>query len=135
MNDADFCNFMNPAELCSWTAFTNVIKFFLGKTKAPNFEELAETLLSNLHLPDAIKMSIKLHFLHSHLACFPENLWDVSDEQGERFHQDISDMEVRYQGRWDAAMLADCCWSIKRDDAGASYSRKSLKRRFMADDF
>ena len=52
-------------------------------------------------------MSIKFHFLHSSLACFPDNLGDVSDEQGERFHEDISDMEVRYQDRWDATMLAD----------------------------
>ena len=80
-------------------------------------------------------MSIKLHFLqHSHLARFPENLSDVSDKQGGRFHQDISNMEVRYQGRQDATMLADYCWSIKRDDAGASHSRKSVKRRFMDDD-
>ena len=72
--------------------------------------------------------------MHSHLAYFPENLGDVIDEQGERFYQDISDMEVRYQGRWDATMLADYCWSIKRDDAEASHSRKSVKRQFMADD-
>ena len=69
----------------------------------------------------------------SHLACFPENLGDVSEEQGERFYQDISGMEVRYQGRWDATMLADYCWSIKRDDAGASHFRKLVKRQFMAD--
>ena len=70
-------------------------------------------------------MSIKLHFLHSHLSRLPEKLGDVSDEQGERFHRDISDMEVRYQGRWDATILADYCWSIKCGDAGASHSRKS----------
>ena len=42
-------------------------------------------------------------------------------------------MEVRYYGCWDAIMLADYCWSIKRDNAGASHSRKSVKRQFMAD--
>ena len=98
MNDTNFCNFINPAELSAWTAFMNVVKFFLGKTKAPNYKELVETLLTSLHQLGE-NMSIKLHFLHSHLACFPENLGDVSDEQGEHFHQDISDMEVCYQGR------------------------------------
>ena len=49
MNDANFCNFMNPAELSAWTAFMNVVKIFLGKTKAPNYKELVETLLSILH--------------------------------------------------------------------------------------
>ena len=63
-------------------------------------------------------MSIKLHFLLSHLARFPDfYLSNVSDEQGERFHQDISDMKVRYQSRWGAIMLAKYCRSIKRDDA------------------
>ena len=105
----------------------------MGKTKAPNYKELVETLLTSLHQLGA-NMSIKLQFLHSHFACFPENLGDVSDEQGEHFHQDISDMEVCYQGRLNAIMFADYCWSIKRDDAGASHSRKSVKRQFMADD-
>ena len=77
--------------------------------------------------------SIKLHFLYSNLDRFPENLGDLSDEQGERFHQDISEMEVRYQGWWDAAMLAGYCWSIKRDDAFAIHSRRSLKQKFMSD--
>ena len=43
-------------------------------------------------------------------------------------------MEVRYQDHWDATMLADYCWFINSDDAGASHSRKSVKRRLMADD-
>jgi hypothetical protein len=29
-------------------------------------------------------MSMKIHFLHSHLRFFPENLQAVSDEKGER---------------------------------------------------
>ena len=120
-------------ELSAWTAFTNVVKFFLGKTKAPYYKELAETLFTSLDQLGE-NMSIKLYYLHSHLARFPENLGVVSDEQGKRFHQDISNMEVRYQGCWDATMLADYCWSIKRNDAEASYSRKSVKRQFMADD-
>ena len=73
-------------------------------------------------------MSIKLHFLYSHLDRFPESLVKLNDEQGKRFYQDISEMEVRYQGRWDAAMLADYCWSIKRDNAFAIDSRRLLKR-------
>ena len=89
---------MNPAELSAFAAFTNVVKFFLGKTKAPNYKEFVKTLLTSLHQLSA-NMSIKLHFLHSHLSRFPENLGDLSDEQGERFHQEISNMEVRYQGR------------------------------------
>jgi hypothetical protein len=52
-------------------------------------------------------MSLKVHFLDSHLDFFPENLGAVSDEHRERFHQDISNMEKRYQGKWSLSMLAD----------------------------
>jgi hypothetical protein len=41
-------------------------------------------------------MSLKVHFLNAHLDYFPENLRDVSEEQGGRFHQDIKEMETRY---------------------------------------
>ncbi|GFT65630.1 hypothetical protein TNCV_3339121 [Trichonephila clavipes] len=40
-------------------------------------------------------MSVKVHFLHSDLDYFPESLGAVSEEQGERFHQDIKVMVLR----------------------------------------
>lgn len=46
---------------------------------------------------------------------FAENLGDYRDEQGERFHQDIKSIEHRYQTRWDINMLADYCWSLRRN--------------------
>ena len=46
-------------------------------------------------------MSIEMHFFHSHLDNLPENSGDVSDTQGERFHQDIKVIEERYPGRWE----------------------------------
>ena len=54
-------------------------------------------------------MSLKVHFLHAHLNYFPQNLGDMSEEHGERFHQDIKSMETRYQSRWNISMMADCC--------------------------
>ena len=106
-----------------------VVENFFGNKKASNYKELVANLLSSFEDIGA-KMSIKVHFLRSHLDRFPENLGALSDEQGERFHQDIKEIEEWYQGRWDAVMLADYCLSIKRDSV-ATYSRKSLKRKFM----
>ena len=40
---------------------------------------------------------------------------DVSDEHGERFHQEIKIIEERYQGNVSPAMMADFCWSLQRD--------------------
>ncbi|KDR11031.1 hypothetical protein L798_15240 [Zootermopsis nevadensis] len=59
-------------------------------------------------------MSFKMHLLHSHLDFIPSNCSAVSDEHGERFHQDISVMEQRYKNKWSAAMLADYCWMVKK---------------------
>ena len=77
-------------------------------------------------------MSIKIHYLFSHLDRFPENLWELSEEQGERFHQDIKVMEERYQGRWDTHMMADYCWNLQRHNPFAPHTRKSYKRRFAS---
>jgi len=38
-------------------------------------------------------MSVKVHFFHSHVNYFPENLEAVIEEQGESFHQDIKTIE------------------------------------------
>jgi hypothetical protein len=67
-------------------------------------------------------MSLKIHFLHSHLDFFPDNLGAVSDEHGEQFHKDIAAMEKRYQGKWSPSMLADYCWTLKRDVPQAKYA-------------
>lgn len=46
-------------------------------------------------------------FLNSHLNQFPNNLGDVSDERGKRFHQDIKIMEGWYQGHLNSHMMVD----------------------------
>ena len=61
-------------------------------------------------------MSLKVHVLHSHLDFFGENLGDVSDEHGERFHHDVSVMGRRFKEKWNPGMLADYCWGIKKED-------------------
>jgi hypothetical protein len=52
-------------------------------------------------------MSLKVHFLHTHLNFFPQNLGAVSDEHGQCFHQDTAVMEKRYQQKWSVNMLSD----------------------------
>ena len=73
-------------------------------------------------------MSIKVHYLHSHLDHFPENIRDTSEEQGERFHKG---MEEHYQGRSDMHTLANYCWSLKRDCC-KMHSRMPRKRSFRS---
>ena len=75
-------------------------------------------------------MSLKIHFLHSHLDFFPPNLGDVSDEHGERFHQDICQMEKNYKGQWNPSMMEDFCWMLQRDKSDTEHKRKSMKSHF-----
>ena len=85
---------MTILEKQAWLSFKSVVNGFLGNNKASNYEEIVSDLLKNYEALGC-NMSIKLHFLHSHLDKFPENLGAVSDEQGERFHQDLKTMEER----------------------------------------
>ena len=130
VRDEEFVRKMNDKEKTAWLSFVAVIQNFLGNKKADNYEFLVTRML--LAFRDlGCNMSVKLHFLNSHLDQFPENLGAVSEEQGERFHQDLMTMEERYQGRWDKNMMADYCWSIKRDCPVEVHKRKSYKRKFL----
>ena len=83
--DQAFVQAMNDKEKAVWLSFVDVMKNFLGNKTAGNHENLVGKILSVFrHL--GCKMSIKVHFLFSHLDKFPDNLGAVSDEQGERFH-------------------------------------------------
>ena len=52
------------------------------------------------------RMSLKVHFLRTNLDYFAQNLGDMSEEHGKRFHQDIKNLETRYQGQWNAFVMA-----------------------------
>ncbi|UYV81585.1 hypothetical protein LAZ67_20001601 [Cordylochernes scorpioides] len=101
------------------------VRELMGHTfvKVENYRDIVNNLLLS-YKALVCNMSLKFHFLHSHLDFFPYNLGAVSDEHGERFHHDISCMEKRYQGKWSHAMLADYCWTLKRDLLQAKYRRK-----------
>ena len=102
----------------------------LGNTKSANHAILTSNMLEAFQKLGCF-MSIKMHFLFLHIEQFPDNLGAIIDKQGERFHQDMRQIEKRYQGRWDAFMMADYCWSLKRDNPAAPHKRDSKKRRFL----
>ncbi|UYV66786.1 hypothetical protein LAZ67_4002856 [Cordylochernes scorpioides] len=128
--DGNFQNSLNEVEAAAWNSFRNVCKNFLGSVKVENYRDIVNDLLLS-YKALGCNMSLKIHFLHSHLDFFPDNLGAVSDEHGERFHQAISSMEKRYQGKWSPAMLADDCWALKRDLPQATYRRKSTVTAFQ----
>jgi hypothetical protein len=129
MKDKDFEKTMNAREKEAWTAFRSVTENFLGNNKDTNYKNIVETMLENFKKLGC-NMSVKVHVLHSYIEYFPEKLGRFSEEQGERFHQDIKEMEKRYQGKWNEHMMADYCWMLKRECKDEGCARKSKKRKF-----
>lgn len=84
MKNHDFEESLSGLEKAAWMSFKNVVTEFIGNRKNEYYEELVSEILT---------------FLDSHLDFFFKNLGDISDEHAERFHQDISTMEERYQGK------------------------------------
>ena len=58
----------------------SVTKNFLGNTKAENYVHLVNDMLKKFKRLN-VHMSIKIHFLFSHLQRFPENLEATSGQQ------------------------------------------------------
>ena len=108
MQEKQFDEDLNETERNSWLSFKRICKDFLGNHKAANYHDVVQDLWTS-YKAMGCNMSLKFHFLESHLDFFPENFGEVSDEHGERFHQDIMAMEKRYQGKWTSSMLADYC--------------------------
>jgi len=112
----------------AWQFFEKVSNGFLENFKAANFRELVQDLVDSYECLGC-NMSLKMHFSFLQLDFFPSNCGDVSDENGERFHQDISVMEHMYKGKWSAAMLGDYCWMMKRDAPETNYPRQTKRKR------
>ena len=108
MRDQNFDKELTDDENSAWVSFKKVCNGFLGNHRAENYSAIVKELLAS-YRNLGCNMSLKIHFLDSHLDFFPENLGAVSDEHGERFHQDILSMEIRYQGKWSSYVLADYC--------------------------
>ena len=98
MKDEYFDKLLQDDEKAVWESFKFVVKGFLGNRRAQNYEEFVNNLLQS-YQKLGCNMSLKIHFVHSHLDFFPENCGAVNNEQGERFYQDRSSMEKRYKGK------------------------------------
>ena len=92
MQSDSFLEKLSVVERRAWKSFVSVVKGFLGNHMVPNFKDIVEELV-NAYEKVCCRMSLKLHILHSHIDEFKDNLGDSSEEQGERFHQDVKSFE------------------------------------------
>ena len=68
---------MNKTKENALQLFNEAVKHFLGNRKSPIYENIVNDMLNKIHKLSC-NMSIKLHYLHSHIDLFPENLGTVS---------------------------------------------------------
>lgn len=129
MNDENFTEKLNQVERRAWMGFISLCDNFLGKTRSNDYGAIVNEFLQ-AYGDMGCRMSIKIHFLHSHLDFFPENLGKFSDEQGERFHQEMASIEQRFHGKNKIHMLADYCWSLKRETSDSSLKRRRSGKHF-----
>ena len=82
LKDPHFEKSLSKLEFCVWQAFKWLCVNFLGNAKSPSFQAGVDDFLE-AYSKMGCRMSLKMHFLHSHLNFFPTNLGAVSDEQGD----------------------------------------------------
>jgi hypothetical protein len=121
----EFAKLLNRTEKTAWNSFVAVVHGFLGNHKAENYVHLVQTLIKN-YAKMGCRMSLKVHILDAHLEKFKQNMGAYSEEQGERFHQDMLDFERRYQGQYNENMMGDYIWGLLRE-SDMQYTRKCRK--------
>lgn len=128
MASEHFLQLLSTHEKQAWLSLKAVIHGFLGNKKAENYEELISNMLDSFKVMGC-RMSLKVHMLHAHLDKFKHNLGEYSEEQGERFHQDIMNFEQRYQGQYNENMMGDYIWMLIRESSD-DYTRNTKSIHF-----
>jgi hypothetical protein len=90
---------MRLKEMHVFFLFKRIYKDFLGNHKAAKYQDVVQDRLSS-YSAMGCNISPKIHFLESLLDIFPENLGEVSDKHGDRFHQTVPrQVDIKYVGR------------------------------------
>ena len=91
-----------------------MISKFLGNTKDSDYQSIVENMLDLL--PSTwLSLTFEGSFLLAHVDCFLESLGDLSEENGDYFHQKMRAIEALHLERWDVTMMADYCWYLRRN--------------------
>ena len=69
MQDKQFDEDLNEMERNAWLSFKRICKDFVGNHKAANYQDVVQDLLTS-HKAMGCNMSLKIHFVESHLDFF-----------------------------------------------------------------
>ena len=96
LSSTEFSNRLSPVEKTAWNCFTPVVMGFLGNNRAENYQQLLQDLVKSYGDMVCTRMPFELHMLDTHLDKFKDNMGAYPEEQRERFHQDMKEIEQRY---------------------------------------
>lgn len=119
----EFDAILSEVELKTWKALKNVAANFLGKNRRDDYHAMVQEMLDGFRALN-VNMSLKVHFMNSHLDAFAQQLPTESDEQGERFHQVCKPFEQNYKGKSLLSLLSDLCWSLADGETQMATKRK-----------
>ncbi len=66
VHDPNFEQVLSEKELAAWRAFKEIVQGFIGNKKSSHYVRIVQELLNAYHQLGCT-MSLKIHFLHSHL--------------------------------------------------------------------
>lgn len=119
--------YLSPLEKEAFVNLRLVIQNFLGNHRSDDYKDIVHNMLMSFDRMN-INMSPKIHYLQQHLDFFPDNLGKVSDEHGERVHQQMKKIEERFQGKPLENMLAEFVWySFEEHEAEVADTRRMLQ--------
>lgn len=84
MIDTSFKQYLNEIEKEAWEAVCLVIRNFLGNHRSDQYENMVAKML-NAYKAMGVNMSLKIHFLHSHLDFFPQTWETLVTNMGKGF--------------------------------------------------
>ena len=121
--DDNFQSLLPAPHSLAWNSFRELFNNFLGNNRSPNHDQIFGQMIDHCNKAGC-KMSLKVYFLDF----FPDSCGQFSEQQCERFHQDISVTENRYKGKWNTQMMAaNYCWCLIREDKTAYRRKPHLK--------
>ena len=126
MKSDSFSEKLSAVERRAWKSFVSVVEGFFRNHKEDNFRNIVEELV-DAYEKMGCRMSLKLHVLHSHIDEFKDNMGDYSEEQGERFYQDVKSFEDCYKSQYNESMMGDYIWNLVRESE-LTYNRQSHKK-------
>jgi len=99
INSIDFPVMLSKVEQTAQACFVSVVNGFLRKQNAENYRERADGFV-DAHHKMGCSMSLKVHVLRALLDKLKDNMGYYSEEQGERFHQNVRSFQEHYSRQY-----------------------------------